>query len=617
MHDEQAADPIAIRARRREALSGLAHGALTALIGAGICAVFVLAWTRATAAVAATDAGAYVAFPTETTDTPGRIALVLGCAVGLVLVAVGLAGVIRGALAIATATRGPARRRTTRSAPQAGGSIASHVLLGVHRRRGMLPPRLARALSTALPWVLIVAVTLATEPRMMFAAPLLAFLGSLLGRGLYAVRPAARWARPLIVTGIPVLLAAPLLLGSLRPGQWTIPVAFLLGAEIGAHLGELRERVVGARPRILAREFAGVTHAGDPRGVHFDVRPLLHTPTRAERQEFLRSAPHLSRTDDVVRVRLIGVVTALLPIGALAMGYGMVQEVLEGGEDRASQLLGMSAFLSLMLLGSGILIWWTTRQRARLTSARDHFAFAHFAEANGLDYSARPTRSPDGADTLTRTMRARDTPRELLFANRESSQSRGVGDGRTHFGGVCLLEVAAPLPNIRLRSRRHRTPAFSAYAAPARDQRLSLEGDFDRHFEMSVPRGYERDALYLFTPDVMAWLIDDVQSFDVELIDRSVVLHSRSDVVTRNPADWNRLAIALSAIRQRIVQWERWRDDRAATSPGPLLEMETRGRATTVGARGRRLRLGIGAGTIFAAAFIGVYLMLTVLANTL
>lgn len=617
MHEErQLASRSVGRLRRREAFSGIAHGTLTALVGTGICAIFMFAWSHAVAIADAYESGEYVPYPTEAVGLPGELGLGLACAVGLTLIAVGIAGVVRGILALATARRGPSRS-AARPAPQSGGSLATHVLLGVHRTRGMLPPRAARALATALPWTLLVALTLATEPRMMFAAPILAFFGSLLGRGLYAVRPATRWARPLVVTGIPTLLAAPLILGSFRPGQWTIPLAFLVGAEIGAHLGELRERAVGARPRILAREFAGVTHVGDTDGLRFDVSPLLHKPTREERKEFTRLQPHLARTDNVIRVRLISFVTALLPIGLLALGYGMVQEVIEGGDDRPSQLLGMSAILSLMLLAGAILVWWTTRQRARLTRAKDHLAYTRFAAANGLDYLPRPAASPDGFDVLTRTMRARDVPRELLFANRESAQTDGLGDGRTHFGGVCVLEVAVPLPNIRLRSRQHRTPAFSAYAVPARDQRLSLEGDFDRFFEMSVPKGYERDALYLFTPDVMAWLIDDVQSFDVELIDHSVILRSRRDVVTRNPDDWQRIATALSAIGKRVTQWERWRDDRTAASGSALLEMETRGRSATVGVGGRRLRLGIGAGAIFAAAFTGIYLTLTLLSTSM
>lgn len=65
-------------------------------------------------------------------------------------------------------------------------------------------------------------------------------------------------------------------------------------------------------------------------------------------------------------------------------------------------------------------------------------------------------------------------------------------------------------------------------------QRVSLEGDFDRYFTVYVPEGYERDALELLTPDVMACLIDHGRGWDIEVIDdtlqlASTRLHAHSD----------------------------------------------------------------------------------------
>lgn len=42
---------------------------------------------------------------------------------------------------------------------------------------------------------------------------------------------------------------------------------------------------------------------------------------------------------------------------------------------------------------------------------------------------------------------------------------------------------------------------------------LSLEGDFDRYFTLYCPGDYERDALYVFTPDLLALLIDESRHF--------------------------------------------------------------------------------------------------------
>ncbi len=48
---------------------------------------------------------------------------------------------------------------------------------------------------------------------------------------------------------------------------------------------------------------------------------------------------------------------------------------------------------------------------------------------------------------------------------------------------------------------------------------LELEGDFGKHFELHVPAGYERDALYVLTPDVMQVLIDEAADRRVEIVD--------------------------------------------------------------------------------------------------
>jgi hypothetical protein len=62
-------------------------------------------------------------------------------------------------------------------------------------------------------------------------------------------------------------------------------------------------------------------------------------------------------------------------------------------------------------------------------------------------------------------------------------------------------------------------------------QRLSREGDFDRYFTLYAPADYERDALYVFTPDLMALLIDEAGSgeggsMDVEIIDDRMYVYA-------------------------------------------------------------------------------------------
>lgn len=58
-----------------------------------------------------------------------------------------------------------------------------------------------------------------------------------------------------------------------------------------------------------------------------------------------------------------------------------------------------------------------------------------------------------------------------------------------------------------------------------KNQGLSLEGDFDDHYRLYVPKQYERDALYVFTPDIMSLLVRAGAKYDVEIIGNQLYLY--------------------------------------------------------------------------------------------
>lgn len=45
---------------------------------------------------------------------------------------------------------------------------------------------------------------------------------------------------------------------------------------------------------------------------------------------------------------------------------------------------------------------------------------------------------------------------------------------------------------------------------------VSLEGDFSKYFKLYAPKQYETETLQIFTPDVMKWLIEKAQVFNLE-----------------------------------------------------------------------------------------------------
>lgn len=105
--------------------------------------------------------------------------------------------------------------------------------------------------------------------------------------------------------------------------------------------------------------------------------------------------------------------------------------------------------------------------------------------------------------------------------------------------GFVAIGLDRSLPHMYLEST-HRGAA-RAYIPPfKKDQRLSLEGDFDRWFKLYCPCDYERDALYVITPDVMALMIDEAPGFDIEIIDDWMFIIARKpfDMADRRVLDF-------------------------------------------------------------------------------
>ena len=158
-----------------------------------------------------------------------------------------------------------------------------------------------------------------------------------------------------------------------------------------------------------------------------------------------------------------------------------------------------------------------------------------------------------------------DRPRFVEFAN--YNYTTGSGKNKTtHRWGYVAIKLDVPLPNIVLDAKGNNSIFGSNLPVTLdKQQRLSLEGNFDEFFSLYCPRGYERDALYLFTPDIMARFIDHAAALDVEIVDNWLFLYARRDFVTLDPATWAWLFATVQALLDKLAQWARWRDDRLLT----------------------------------------------------
>lgn len=346
-----------------------------------------------------------------------------------------------------------------------------------------------------------------------------------------------------------------------------------------------------------------------------DVRALRARPRRAELRAFwARFREEHPRVRDPER-RGRRIILAFNVVGLTVVELGLLvtlaNEVGRGRGDQVPPIVAIASLMLVVLVMCASLLWRNERRRTR---PRTHWALAHFAQDNELVYTPGPRSGTMRAwwsitgHTVARAMTRRNADgRTVEWADYE------IRNATRRFtyppvGGWIAIGLRRALPHIVVRATGRGTRAFSVSAVPDSAQRLSLEGDFDQYFDLYCPEGYEADALYLFTPDVMARAIDDAGGWDIEIVDDLLLLVHPRDVVTTDPARWDEVMRTADAFVTRLEQWERWREDQLRDDPdGGAARYD----AAEVAPGGRRLRTSWGLAAwvsfgVVAAVFVGL-----------
>jgi len=177
-----------------------------------------------------------------------------------------------------------------------------------------------------------------------------------------------------------------------------------------------------------------------------------------------------------------------------------------------------------------------------------------------------------------------------------------TGSGKsqtTHNWGFVALQLDRAMPNIVLDAKANNSLFGSNLPVTLdRKQILHLEGDFDQHFTLYCPAEYEQDALYIFTPDLMALLIDEASPFDVELIDQWMFVYSSRPFDLIDPAVLQRLfTIADTVGAKALNQTEHYADERIGD---PAVNL--------VAPQGARLKRGVSAvGVVIVVGFVAFW----------
>ncbi len=154
---------------------------------------------------------------------------------------------------------------------------------------------------------------------------------------------------------------------------------------------------------------------------------------------------------------------------------------------------------------------------------------------------------------------------------------RGDNDesAQVHGWGYVAITLDRRLPHLLLDAKANDSSVFGIKTSNlpvdlARDQRLSLGGEFDDKFTLYAPSDYGRDAFLIFAPDLMALFIDRMGTFDVEIIDDTMFLYgSRFDLLDPRTYAWLQELVD-TVVARTLRRTERYRDDFALLDTDPV-----------------------------------------------
>ncbi|GAA3882648.1 hypothetical protein GCM10022381_26140 [Leifsonia kafniensis] len=234
------------------------------------------------------------------------------------------------------------------------------------------------------------------------------------------------------------------------------------------------------------------------------------------------------------------------------MFFGIRVDSYQDGQVSAADIGGLmigAAVLAVWLFGTYWLRRWAAQPpspRARMKEWRQTLT----ALANGFE----PKPSPRATFASVITVEGsgiREYPRFVAPGLEIGNLSRR--SGRAGEWNYIAITLSDPLPHLVLAATSNGRISAKLPIGIDREQRLSLEGNFDRWFQAYSTPTYRMEALYVLTPDVMAALIDHASSFNVEIVDDMLVFFTPQGADFSAADTWDSVHAILTHVAPRVL----------------------------------------------------------------
>jgi hypothetical protein len=203
-----------------------------------------------------------------------------------------------------------------------------------------------------------------------------------------------------------------------------------------------------------------------------------------------------------------------------------------------------------------------------------HYRLSRFAWENGFTYS------PESAKPTYKGALFYNLP-AIVYNHIVSNTGRFFDIGNVRYGspgadnavtevshrGFLAVHIGGALPHIILDAKANDGRTGGIGMQFSDQPTLRLEGNFNEHFTLYCPPGYERDALYILTPDLMALLLDESLAFDVELVGDWMFVYAMKPFDFMDVATYQRLFRIVETVGERAARRSTWYRDDQYSSP--------------------------------------------------
>lgn len=147
--------------------------------------------------------------------------------------------------------------------------------------------------------------------------------------------------------------------------------------------------------------------------------------------------------------------------------------------------------------------------------------------------------------------------------------------GRHKFNGLDIL-LPKKFPHIYIDAHNGEWANDQQFRID-RQNRLSLEGDFDKSYQVFAPKKYKTLALSILTPDVMIALRDSPHTFDIEYIGRHLRIITGQKLKGNKQLQKELLDLAGVVLREIDYKLTSWNDTELGDVEDRVLDLKEQG----------------------------------------